>query len=75
MKAPIRMTIPEYLNESGQHTGICRGCGARRGTCEPDARDYPCDSCGEDSVYGLEELIVMGELEIGDGEMNQGDDQ
>jgi hypothetical protein len=26
---------------------------------EPDARGYTCESCGEDGVYGAEELLMM----------------
>ena len=31
---------------------------------EPDARSYECEGCGAAEVYGLEELMLMGELEI-----------
>jgi hypothetical protein len=40
--------------------GFCTMCGESRECCEPDARDYPCDACGNHSVYGAEELVVMG---------------
>ena len=42
------------------NTGICIKCGADRGECEPDARGYPCDECGERAVYGVSELVLMG---------------
>ena len=36
--------------------GICVSCGEiQYGGVEPDARDYPCESCGAPEVYGLEE--------------------
>jgi hypothetical protein len=45
--------------ESGN--GICLDCGEiQYGGIEPDARDYPCDSCGKHKVYGLEEAVLMG---------------
>lgn len=28
--------------------------------CEPDAREYPCDSCGEHSVFGAEWCLISG---------------
>ncbi len=40
--------------------GFCVACGAERACCEPDARKYECDECGEKKVYGAEELLVMG---------------
>ncbi len=46
--------------------GICLACGEVQGGCEPDARDYECDSCGERRVYGIEEALVMGEVELED---------
>jgi len=44
--------------------GGCRKCGEQQSGCEPDARGYECDSCGARAVYGLEELMIMGELEL-----------
>jgi len=39
-------------------TGFCRSCGVQaNGFVEPDARAYPCDSCGKKAVYGAEELL------------------
>ena len=45
-------------------TGRCRACGDAAYGVEPDARGYECESCGASEVYGLEELMMMGELEI-----------
>ena len=39
-------------------TGICKACGEDQEGCEPDARGYECDSCGERQVYGAEELVI-----------------
>lgn len=41
-------------------TGFCTNCGAERECCEPDAREYDCEECGENKVYGAEELLMMG---------------
>lgn len=43
-------------------TGFCIACGAARGGCEPGARRYVCEVCGARSVYGAEELILMGRV-------------
>jgi len=36
--------------------GFCLACGEEADECEPDARRYECESCGERRVYGAEEL-------------------
>ena len=58
---------PERLIEAVQeqmfgdsNTGFCIACGEERDGCEPDARNYPCESCGERKVYGASELLMMG---------------
>ena len=45
--------------ESGDGTGFCRACGHEADGCEPDARNYTCDNCGKDQVFGAEELLLM----------------
>ena len=58
---------PERLIEAVQeqmfgdsNTGFCIACGQEADGCEPDARNYPCESCGERKVYGASELLMMG---------------
>ena len=38
--------------------GFCLACGHEQGGCEPDARRYACEACGERQVYGAEELLI-----------------
>jgi hypothetical protein len=38
--------------------GFCNACGADADGCEPDAREYPCEICGENAVYGAQELLL-----------------
>ena len=45
--------------ESGDDMGFCLGCGADAYGVEPDARQYECDECGAEKVYGAEELLIM----------------
>ena len=40
--------------------GFCIACGAEHYECEPDARKYECEECGEHQVYGAPELVIMG---------------
>lgn len=37
--------------------GFCKACGHEQGGCEPDARGYECESCGEKEVFGANELL------------------
>ena len=62
------MNLPECLSmedvmsavEEDTNVGFCLACGAARDGCEPDAREYPCDECGEHKVYGAAEILLMG---------------
>lgn len=38
--------------------GFCLACGEEQEGCEPDARRYECEACGERKVYGAEELLM-----------------
>ena len=38
--------------------GYCLSCGAEADGCEPDARKYKCEHCGERQVYGAAELLM-----------------
>lgn len=38
--------------------GFCKACGEEQEGCEPDARNYECESCGELAVFGAQELLM-----------------
>jgi len=38
--------------------GFCLICGEEAMGCEPDARNYECESCGAEQVFGAEELML-----------------
>lgn len=40
--------------------GFCLACGEDADSCEPDARNYRCECCGEEQVFGAEEVMMMG---------------
>lgn len=45
--------------------GICLGCGeVQYGGCEPDAERYRCESCGVNEVYGLQQALLMGRVNV-----------
>jgi hypothetical protein len=37
--------------------GLCKACGEEQEGCEPDARNYTCEACGEAQVFGAEDLL------------------
>lgn len=39
--------------------GFCLACGADADECEPDARNYECEECGERRVFGAQECLFM----------------
>ena len=45
--------------EDDECLGFCTSCGEEAHCVEPDARKYQCESCGENKVYGAEELLMM----------------
>ena len=42
-----------------ENPGFCLACGEDADGCEPDARKYECEACGECQVYGAEEVLIM----------------
>jgi hypothetical protein len=60
----IKISKDEYLEMREDYVGLCLKCGAERYSCEPDAREYECEECLEKAVYGIEELLLMDELEF-----------
>jgi hypothetical protein len=60
----IKMTENEYREYRGEYVGICLACENRQDSVEPDATNYCCDSCEENKVFGIEHLLIVGEIEF-----------
>ena len=60
----VEIPVPVYREYREDYVGLCTSCGAERYQTEPDARNYPCEACGKKDVYGIEDLLVMGMVEI-----------
>jgi Zn finger protein HypA/HybF involved in hydrogenase expression len=54
------MSEEEFAMADEEGTGYCLACGESRGNCEPDARNYKCEGCGEKMVFGAAEMLLMG---------------
>lgn len=61
---PIRLTEEAYFQFSEGYGGFCVACGDEAQPVEPDARNYRCESCGEHSVFGAEELLIRGIIRL-----------
>ncbi len=48
----------ERAEYSLDNPGFCLSCGQDADGCEPDARKYECECCGEHQVYGAQELLM-----------------
>jgi len=53
-------TVDDYHEMREDYLGACIACGEYRECCEPDARAYECECCGEPTVYGPDELLLIG---------------
>jgi hypothetical protein len=49
--------IVEAIQEDANR-GFCKKCGADAYGVEPDARNYPCESCDATAVFGAEEFLL-----------------
>jgi DNA-directed RNA polymerase subunit RPC12/RpoP len=64
----FKLSEDNYIDLSENYGGLCMACGTENYGVEPDARGYKCEECGNRSVYGAEELLLMGEIEFYDDE-------
>ncbi len=55
-----RFTVEELEQADDWSEGFCLACRAPRECCEPDARAYKCDECGEHAVYGPHWIAICG---------------
>jgi len=54
--------VVEAIEESNfglTNPGFCKACGADADGCEPDARNYNCEECGEAQVFGAEVFMAF----------------
>ena len=50
----------EETVEDHEYPGLCIACGADASGIEPDAEAYACEECGSHTVYGCDQLVVLG---------------
>lgn len=62
----LKMSSVDYFMASEAYLGYCVKCHAEHGECEPDTRARRCEACGEWTVYGAEEWMTRGWIDLTD---------
>jgi hypothetical protein len=61
----ISITSEEYHCLRNDYAGLCLSCSeVVESGVEPDAEGYECEACGSNSVCGIEQALLLGELDI-----------
>ncbi len=60
----IELTEAEYHRATDGMLGYCLGCGDEADGVEQDTERRKCSGCGTPKVYGAEQLLALGQLEI-----------
>lgn len=61
-------TGEEYRVLRDDMTGWCLACGNEQEGVEQDARRYDCEACNAPKVFGLEQLMLMGLIQLKEAE-------
>jgi len=59
--AVLKINQKDFMRHMEEHDGFCISCGEiLEGGFEPDAAEYNCPECGDDSDFGMEEALFQG---------------
>ena len=59
------LTEEEFMEGNEGGLGYCVACGEERTEfTEPDTEKQKCEACGQHQVYGLDNLLIMGLIDI-----------
>lgn len=61
----IKLTTDYYRALREDYAGFCTSCGSEAYGVEPDACEYECEGCGNPTVYGIEECLLLGMVTVG----------
>lgn len=65
----LKVVMSDYHNLRNAYDGFCVKCGKiNEGGHEPDAEKYECGHCETRNSYGIETLLMSGDLEIVESE-------
>ena len=62
----IQMSEDTFHTYREDYIGICLECLNAQDCVEPDATNYTCEQCGANQVFGTEELMAMGAIDMKD---------
>lgn len=57
---PQKFTMQQIEEADDRQVGFCVACASERECCEPDARCYSCEECGNKLVFGAQEIALRG---------------
>ena len=61
----MKISEEEYLDNEDSYMGFCTNCNEfTRCETEPDAEDYDCPECEDDSVIGAMTAMMEGYIKI-----------
>ena len=61
----IFLSVSQFEAARDSYDGFCVTCGeVTNSGVEPDAREYECERCGNRTVYGMDEALLMGAFQI-----------
>ena len=60
----IKLTEDEYKNKENYSIGYCLSCRVEHDSVEPDAENYKCEQCNENKVMGMQNMLIIGLIEI-----------
>ena len=60
----VGMPTAEYHYMEENCEGLCVACCHVSGPVEPDAVRCECEHCGQMTVYGIPELLIMGRVKL-----------
>ena len=62
----MNMTEEEYHSYTNDFAGYCTSCKdvTNHSGVEGDAEGYECEECGESTVMGVEQALLMGHISI-----------
>ena len=65
----LKISEEQYYYLREDYCGVCLSCWEiAYGDTEPDARNYKCEACEKKEVFGIDEALIIGKVEIKDEE-------
>lgn len=61
----LKITEQEFMAHRNEFMGFCLSCDRiTTSNCEPDATNYRCEECDHNDVFGIEEAMLMGFIDV-----------